>query len=78
MKQISEEEAHEVLVRGVNLVGGAFSTNGSQTVPMIISGLMAICSQMGALHLLRESLEAAISTIDLMVATTEAEAATKQ
>ena len=78
MTQVTDEQAHEILVNGAILVSETLVKHGPSAVPMIISGLLAVCSQIGALSMLKESFEAAVDTIEVMEATTEAETASKQ
>jgi hypothetical protein len=74
----TDEEARQVMVEGVQLVGSAMVKYGPTTPAMLISGLMAVCVQMGVEKLLRESFSAAIETIDTIIAQKESETATKQ
>jgi hypothetical protein len=78
MKVTTDAEAHEVMVTGVQIVGSAMLEHGPTTPAMIISGLMAICVQMGAESILRDSFSAAVETIDAIIAQKESETATKQ
>jgi len=78
MKQITDEEARDVLGRGITLVGETFMKHSAETVPMMITGLMAVCSQLGTLELLKESFTAAVATINVMQAAERHEMTTLQ
>jgi hypothetical protein len=73
-----KELVSKVLSDGIQVVGSTMIKHGPMTVPMLISGLLTVCTEMGLEVPLRESFSAAIETIDTIIAQKESETATKQ
>ena len=78
MTRPSEEMVEKVLSEGIHVVGATMVQYGPMTVPMLISGLLTVCTEMGLEVPLRDSFLAASETINTMIAIKEAATQTKQ